>query len=350
MAIVYVANQGTILKKKGDRILVKKNQNVISWFLLKDVEEIILLGNVSLTPGVIKALLENGIDVVFLSFYGKYRGKLVATPGKNIFLRIGQFNFFQNEKFQIDFAKRCVRVKLKNYISLLRKRNYRLKSRDIAQVISNIRGVLVDLEKADNLDEIRGIEGIGTKFYFEGFRQLIKETDFSFAQRTRRPPRDEVNALMSFYYTLFGNRIASILNKVGLDPYLGALHSVEYGRPSLALDLLEEYRPFVDNLILTALNKKVIKKTDFHIRQDIFPLLKDNEEMPELDESDYPVLLTHSGIKTAINYFENAFLLKRFFEPANARLDLNQIIEEQARSIARFLQGKSLDYYDFEVV
>ncbi len=350
MAVFYIANQGTILTKKGERILVKKNGKAVNWFLLKEVEELIVIGNVSLTPQVIKVFLERGIDVVFLSFYGKYRGKLVATPGKNIFLRVGQFNLFQNPQFQLEFAKRMVRVKLLNYISLLRRRNYKLKDETITNSVKAIRKAVGKLSEAKDLDSVRGIEGIGSKHYFEGFGKIFNNSDFKFKKRTRRPPRDEINALMSFYYTVFNNRICSILNKVGLDPYLGALHTIEYGRPSLALDLLEQYRAFIDNSIIVAINKKIIKKTDFNIKVEAFPFIEDEKELEELDEEDYPVLLTYSGLKTAINYLENVFSRKRFFEPVEMRLDLNRIIEEQARSIARFLQGKSIDFYDFEGV
>lgn len=350
MAIFYVAHQGTILTKKGERILIKKSNKVISWIFGKEIEELILIGNVSITPQAIKYFLENGIDVIFLSFYGKYRGKLVSTPGKNIFLRIGQFNLFQNEKFKLEFAKRCVRVKLANYIKLLRRRNYKLRNETITTQIRKIRNVLTKVNNGKNIDEVRGYEGIGSKYYFNSLKEILAPTEFEFTKRTRRPPRDEVNALMSFYYTVMGNRITSTLNKVGLDPYLGTLHTVEYGRPSLTLDLLEQYRPFIDNLIITAINKKIIKKTDFHVRQDYFPIIEDEEELEQIDEEDYPVLLTHSGLKTAIHYLEVNLSQKRFFEPIGLRIDINKIIEEQARSIIRFIEGKDLDFYDFEVI
>ena len=344
MSLFYVAHQGAGLSLSRNRLILSRNGKTLSWILLKDIEQLIILGNIRITPQAITALLTKGIDTIFLSIHGQYRGRLLATPGKNILLRILQFEHFRKPEFCLNFAKTCVSCKLINCKNLLRKRNYKAQKPEITKSVNRIRVIAGQVETAENLEKLRGFEGIAAKEYFLGLGKLIRTKGFEFTGRNRRPPKDRTNALLSFYYTLLGNRITSILSKTGLDPYLGALHSPAYGRPSLALDILEQFRPLVDAMALNAIHLRILKATDFDIHKERFPLWEETDDDFIPEENDYPVLLTHHGLKTAVSYLESNLLKRKTYLPAGKRLSWNQIIEEQARELIRLLNGKSESY------
>ena len=336
MALCYVAQQGATVSCSKGRLNVRLKGRLINWMHLKDLEGLVLCGNVNLTPGTIRFALQNGIDTVFLSIHGKYRGKLVAEPGKNIQLRKAQFQRLEHPEARLSIAGEIVRAKLINSRHFLRGRNARYPNRETNQVNRRLGGWIEETQLAENLDMLRGIEGAAAASYFSVLNQYIRRPGFEFTKRTRRPPRDRTNCILSFVYTLLTNRCADILHRVGLDPCLGALHSVVYGRPSLALDLIEPLRPLADALSLEAINKRIIRIDHFQHRPEIMPLDPDRE-YEELEETDYPVLLSPSGLKTLVYHFETALSRKRRDPEEGGWISLNQIMERQARKVANAL-------------
>lgn len=328
--IVYITEQGSGLYLKGRRLLLKKNGKLLQTIHANKLEQLILMGKVSISPGTINFLLKHNIDTVFISLHGEYRGRLAPSFSKNIELRMRQFKKSDDKEFSIKIAKECIRGKLENYRYLLRRLYYDTKIEDVEIAIHRIRALLSKLQSASNLDEARGYEGSGSAEYFSVFKYLLKNDEFVFNGRSKRPPRDAINAMLSFGYIMLLNIVNTYLYIVGLDPFLGNLHEIDYGRPSLALDLMEEFRPIiVDSLVVKLVNKKSFKKDDFEVKA---------EEKEEDNRAEYYVLMKKDSIKKFIHYFEQKLYERVIYYPTAQKLTYRQIIEKQVRLYAEALK------------
>jgi CRISP-associated protein Cas1 len=338
---MYVTEQGSSLVKQGDRLVVTKQGKPISWTHAFKVDQVALMGNVSVSPQAIAFLLQEGIDTVFLSYYGKFRGRLVSQFGKNVDLRRVQFQKIDDQTFRVETARLYVKGKLHNCRIFLRRRNQELHDSNITTVLHRLRRLTGQVDKSETVESIMGVEGAGAAAYFGCFGSLIKSTEMTFHGRNRRPPKDPVNVLLSLGYTLLANAVHTQVNIVGLDPYLGCLHSPEYGRPSLVLDLMEEFRPvLVDSTVIYAINSSVIRNSDFFRPDEAEPAAFDFAET-EPTREDYPILLKHQGMKKFVSLFEER-LNKRVLHPERGmRMTYREIIREQVRMFARHLADES---------
>lgn len=343
MATVYLTEQGSILHKKGELFLVKKEKEILRTLHGFKIDQIIIFGNVQLTSQAIASIFSQGIDTVFMSIHGKYRGRLQSQDTKNIVLRREQFRRMDDEKFVLKAAKMIVSGKLQNLRTMLRRINREVQNPMMEELVLNIRKLRERVEKADNLNSARGCEGKASAMYYQGLKYGFRK-DLKFEKRTRRPPLDPVNALLSLGYTLLGNSIETAINMVGLDPYLGSLHVVDYGRPSLTLDLMEEFRAIiVDSLVLSLVNRKQITMEDFIIRKTI--PVKDYEDMDEkIPQEDYPVLLTSGGMAKFISQYERKISQKLIYPPNGHRITYRNCFEQQVRAFVRFLKGEEEVY------
>ncbi len=324
MAIICISDQGSRLHKKGNNLILKTLDGEQKIILGKDIEQLQIYGNISITTQVTKFLLFNNIDTIYLSQNGDYIGRLIGRLNNTIQLRKSQFEFFRLRKNRLICAKECITSKLKNYSFLLYKRNLRMQNSDIKVTIKKLRYYIRALIiKASSLDELRGFEGAATKEYFSVYTLFLKNTKFSFEKRTRRPPKDEVNTLMSFSYNTLFKIVSSRLYCVGLDPFYGALHDIEYGRESLSLDIMEEFRPFMDDCVLTMMNKKIIQTKDFCYN------VKDED-----DTIIYPVALSHDGLKKVIRFTHSYCGNKLLYENIG-KISLYDVILMQCRKMAK---------------
>ncbi len=207
----------------------------------------------------------------------------------------------------------------------------RRRNRDIAHTAQRLRALLKQVDRIDNADALRGIEGAATATYFGALGQFLP-TAFPFTKRTRRPPKDAVNAMLSFGYTLLSSDLESAVLRVGLDPYIGYLHLVDYGRPSLALDIMEEFRPvIVDAMVLDLLNHGQIKKEDF-------------------EQRDRGVLLYGDGRMQLIRAYQDRVAIKvQYVQPSGQvqKVPYRQCFELQARRLIRMLRGEDPAYLPF---
>ncbi len=325
--------------KRGDRIEVRKMGKTIQWVHAFKVNQVVVMGNVSLSPVMIGYLLTEGIDTVFMSVHGKYRGRLISQFGKNIELRRAQFRKMDDAEFRLDTAKRILAGKLANSRTLLRRLNQRTGLEPVIEKLHRIRLLSGRIEEMESIEALMGVEGRAAVEYFQGLGQLISGDGFIFEGRNRRPPRDPVNALLSLGYTLLANAVQTQVNVVGLDPYLGCLHAVDYGRPSLALDLMEEFRPvLVDSLVMHMINRKEIRLTDFYYPEEKEPAAYDFAEA-ETPKEGYPVLLTHQGMRKFITRFERKLNGRVMYVPTGKRLTYRDVCLEQVRLCARCIQG-----------
>jgi CRISPR-associated protein Cas1 len=323
MSIAYIIEQGAFLTKEGEVLLVKKGKEVIQSIHAHHLTQLVISGNLTLTTQTIAFLLEKGIDTVFLSTYGKYRGRISSKFSKNIDIRKEQFNKFGDPTFALELSKQFVYGKLYNCLKLLRRRLAKKKSKIIIDSVLSIRNILNKLDKSDSLETLRGYEGAGAQVYFKGFGKMLMQEDFVFEKRSRRPPLDMTNSLLSLGYTFLNNTVQTIVESSGMDPYLGVYHQPEYGRPSLGLDLMEEFRPvIVDTIVINLINKNIIKKEDFINEPD----------------SELPFKLTQLGMKKVILNYEKKLKQTVFVPDLDKMLTYLQIIQNQYYKIQRHLQ------------
>jgi CRISP-associated protein Cas1 len=258
------------------------------------IDEVVVFGEVTMTASALHLLLERNIEITYLGSYGQFKGRLSPPFSKNAILRMAQYRTHQDMAKRCDLARRFVIGKLSNQRTILQRYQRRQADAEMKQVIEQISMLLHQLatlpvEQAhaphrlvggDNrvegtpLETILGMEGAGSAAYFQCFGKLLSDPrQWPFPGRVKRPPTDPVNALLSFGYTLLTNKVASAVQLVGFDHYVGYLHSSFYGRPSLALDLVEEFRPIiVDSVVLTMLNNRMLTPQDFVVELGAYRL------------------------------------------------------------------------------
>jgi len=263
MPTLFITEQGATLRKEANRLVVERDEQRLLEIHDFKVDRVVVLGNVQLTTQAMTFLVERGIDTTFLSLHGKLKARLVPLESKNSLLRVRQYERIHDRAFALAVAKAIVAAKLDNCSELLKRHQRNHQNCDFRLELSQLAYLSAEAAVRNSLDSLRGIEGQAAAVYFLGFARTLRR-QLQFTKRTRRPPRDPVNALLSFGYTLlYGEAIAS-LSSTGFDPYLGFYHSFQYGRCSLALDLMEEFRPLiVDRLVLRIINLEVLRAEDF---------------------------------------------------------------------------------------
>ena len=264
MSTLYLTQQDSVLRKEDERLKVTlKGETLLDLPMLK-VSEVVVMGRVTVTPYTVAALMERNVHLTYLTEHGRYIGRIEPAFSKNSLLRRAQYATAFDEHRTLSLAKGFVAGKLANLRVTLLRAARNTEGLDVDNAVEAIRGAERRAEKADDLETLRGHEGEGSAVYFGMFDKLIKTKGFSFTKRVRRPPTDPVNALLSFGYALLANDVHAAVNVLGFDPYCGYLHADRYGRPSLALDVMEEFRPLVvDAVVLACLNKLIIQPEDF---------------------------------------------------------------------------------------
>jgi CRISPR-associated protein Cas1 len=346
MSIIYLMEQNATVSKEGGRLLVKKEGVVSHSIHLFKLEQVVLFGNIFLTPAAIRYLLKEGIDTAFMTRQGRYLGRLQSALGKNIILRREQFRKIEDSDFCLRTAKSIVKGKLSNLRTVLMRLNRTRENINLDDQILSLRNLITKVEEVDNLESLRGYEGRGTAIYFEGFSRGFLTEEFEFPGRVRRPPTDPVNSLLSLGYTLLLNHMIAAVSLVGFDPYFGTLHSMDYGRPSLALDLMEEWRPtIVDTLVLSVLNLKALVPSDFEER--LWLDEKEDEKAASDDgqeEKKVSIVLTESGFRKFITQYERKMSQKVGYHLTGDQLTYRDCMREQVRHFARYLKGEESEY------
>lgn len=266
MSTLYVTQQDTVLRKTDERLKVTQKGTILLDVPMLKVSQVVVFGRVTVTAATLQSLLERQVPVSYLSQHGRYVGRIEPVLSKNALLRSAQYWAAFDSRATLALARQMVRGKLSNMRVLLQRANRSVNDRAVSQAVGQIRTQIGASEASTRLDSLRGVEGAGSAMYFGVFDKLLKPSDMRFAKRVRRPPTDPVNSLLSFGYALLASDIQSAVNTVGFDPYQGYLHVEHYGRASLALDLMEEFRPLiVDSVVLTCVNKRIIGPRDFNV-------------------------------------------------------------------------------------
>jgi len=264
MAAIYLVEQGTSIYKDYQRFIIHVSEKSKLEVPIREVQQILVFGNIQLSTPVIQSCLQEEIAVLFLSQSGQYHGHLWSAESRHLENELVQVEKRGDTYFQFNVSKAIVYGKLMNSKQLLLRFNRKRKLAEVEKAIVGINQDIEALESIDNLDTLRGYEGIAAARYFPAFGKLITNSKFEFCLRNRQPPTDPVNSLLSFGYTLLFNNVLSFIIAEGLSPYLGNFHYGERQKPYLAFDLMEEFRsPIVDGLVLKIVHKSLLKPQDF---------------------------------------------------------------------------------------
>ncbi len=263
---LYVQEQGSRVGKSGEALHVAKGSATLGEFPLKDVSQLVLCGNVSVSAQCLHLLCERGIPVVHLSLGHWFYGVTAGIGLRNAYDRAAQFSAAADDGRRLALARAFVRAKAQNQRTFLRRNT----TADIDSPLEEMRRLINRFDACGDTDELMGVEGSIAAVYFANWGGLLSEgaarDAFAPASRNRRPPKDPVNAMLSFGYALLAKESAVALLAEGLDPHWGFLHRPRHGRPALALDLMEEFRPLiVDSAVLSAINTGMVSAQDFVI-------------------------------------------------------------------------------------
>ena len=337
MHILYVLEPGTYLRKEGDCLVVMKGRQVIETIPAAGLKQLILAGRGAVSGAVLDFLINNGIDTIFMTMNGRFRARLLLDDSGHTALRQQQYLRLNEPEYKRKLAAVIVREKLVNQSRLLLRRASQYAIAELRAIGAQIKALRGRCETALELDELRGLEGYGSRLYFSGFGLLLRNDDFSFTGRNRRPPLDPVNALLSFVYTLFTNEVLNGIKNAGMDPYCGALHEIASGRPSLACDLVEEWRPVAERLVLALVNRRAVRPDDFLFRKK-----------GETGEGLLPVQMKPTAARALIAAYQRQLEEQLLYPPTGLKTSERWIIHSQCRHCADALRDGT-DYQPFQL-
>lgn len=335
-AILYVQEPGSHVGKRSEHLIVRKDGEEKTRVPLHAVRQVVVFGNVQVSTQALETMAANDISVSYLTGYGRFIGSFVPSLPKNVGLRESQFRRFADEAECLRLSKAVVRAKLTNQRALLmrslRGDGDRGSDEPAARGLAEL---LRRLDSAASLDSVLGLEGQGAALYFGEFGRFLKSAPdgrgFDFTTRNRRPPRDPVNALLSFAYALLCKDCFAAVSVVGFDPYKGFFHSNRHGKPSLALDLLEEFRPVIaDSVVLTLVNNEMLTHDDFLIWREACQL-------------------TDLGRKKFFQVYEQRRATVVTHPVYGYRMSYSRMLEVQARMLAAYVRASIPAYTGFTV-
>jgi CRISPR-associated protein Cas1 len=325
MATLYLNEQQSIVKKRDNYLIVQYQDKSKKEVPLINIDQIVVSGDVTLTTPALHTLLGLGIEVCFLSMYGHFRGRLSPPVARNAALRRAQYRAHSDVSVSLQMAQFCVRGKLVNMRTMLQRTNRQMQDGALIGAIDEIQQMIQRVPEAKTTGSLLGIEGKGSASYFGVFGKLLREP-FSFTHRRRRPPTDPVNAMLSLGYTLILHQVAAAIQVVGLDPYVGFLHQPRYGRPALALDLMEEFRPILaDSVVLNICNHRLLTPQDFQEELGVIHLKPDAR-------------------KKFYTKFEERLQEEMQHPQFGYRTSYRRCIELQARLLGKWLTGEIAAY------
>jgi CRISPR-associated protein Cas1 len=279
---LFISQQDVYLSLDGDNVVLLKDKDVLGRFPLHNLESIVAFGYTGASPALMGYCADRNISIVFLTMNGRYLARVVGESKGNVVLRKIQYRISDNESQSAKIARNFIIGKIYNQKWIVERmtRDYpmRIDLGQFKEVSQYLTSIMTEVRISEDLEQLRGLEGQAALRYNSIFDRMIlqQKENFYFHSRSRRPPQDNVNAMLSLAYTLLANDVASALEGVGLDAYVGFLHRDRPGRASLALDLMEELRPvYADRFVITLINKKIVSKDDFVKKENGAVIMKD---------------------------------------------------------------------------
>jgi len=329
---LYLNTQGFRVGKSGEVLQVKDKDKTVQEVRIGEICQVNLLGNIQITTQAVQSLCEAGVPITYFSMGGYFYGITTGLNTKNVALRRSQFRLADSEWFPLSLARALVAGKIRNQRTMLQRNHVEPKKPSLVAM----KALADRAERAENLESLLGFEGLAARAYFQEFAGMIKPGDepessangfsFDFEGRNRRPPRDPVNALLSLAYSMLAKDLTIACYAVGFDPYMGFYHQLRHGRPALALDLMEPFRPLIaDSAVLSAVNTRMVTERDF-VRAGA------------------SVALTPAGRKGFFRAYElrmDSLVTHPLFE---YRVSYRRLLEIQARLLARVIEGEISAY------
>lgn len=321
---LFVTTNGAYVHKERETVIVEIEQKKVLQLPMLALSNIFCFGRVSLSPPFMSACSEKGIGIAFFNEFGRFQARIQGPQTGNVLLRRQQYRWADDLKKSATISRYIIAAKISNSRSVIQRtirNNPNVENvTELKTTVSELKRTLNKLQNEFELDSLRGREGEAANCYFGIFNHLItqQKDDFKFSGRNRRPPKDTINALLSFIYAIMLQDCVSALEGVGLDPYVGFLHRDRPGRQSLALDLLEEFRAFLgDRLALNLVNLQQLKKSDFRYTENGAVLMSDDARKTLLaayqkrkqDELVHPIL--QEKVKIGLLFHAQALLLSR---------------------------------------
>ena len=333
--VLYVTTPESYLSKDGMNVVVSVNQEERFRIPIVNIESIVTFGYTGASPGLMKLCADNGVSLSFLSPHGRFIGRFQGSVHGNVLLRKAQYQTADIEDCSLHFARLFVAGKIQNYKAILQRFiRDNGSNNDVKSAIQSLESSKQRAVNSNNISSLMGIEGDAANSYFEIFPCLIlhQKEGFPFHGRNKRPPKDAVNAMLSFVYTLLANETAAALETVGLDPYVGFLHSLRPGRTSLALDLMEELRAYLgDRLVLSLINRKQVTPEDF-VRQ-----------------GESGIVMTENCRRTVLTAWQNRKKETIVHPYLEEKIPIGLLPYAQALLLARTIRGDIDDYPVFIV-
>jgi CRISPR-associated protein Cas1 len=342
MPPLYIVQQNTKIRIRNRRLQVERDpppdsqlgaENPKSEILISvpigQVTQVVLFGNISLTTPAIDSLLAQNAEVVFLTQNGEYRGELIGSLTPHVPMRRAQYARLSDPAFTLEMAKCFVTAKVQHQRAFLLRHTREERSAQSAALssIEHLERALQSIPQKTTLDSLRGVEGSATAAYFSAYRTFFT-AEWKFNDRNRRPPADPVNVLLSFGYTLLAQLASGAIQTVGLDPFVGFLHEVVYNRPALALDLMEEFRPVVDGVVLWCCRGGILTPGgDF-----------------TLGPPERPIILDDDGKRRFLQAYQQRMDQTYTHPLRGMKFTLRQCLIEQSRQVADSLLGGNASY------
>lgn len=341
MATLYVIEPGSRIEKEYQRILVTKEDKVLQSVPARLVDEVVLVGSAGATTQAMLSLLDQGTGMTLITQTGRLRGRLQPLGSPNLGLRKLQYLAVEQQALRARVIQSILLGKLKNsrvmsmriIRNLTRQNSPELLS--LCQQLTRIEEAIRAVPQTTDENSLRGLEGSAAKAYFAIFKAGLNwDDEHAFTKRNRRPPKDPINVLLSLGYTLCSDALFTACEVVGLDPFCGFLHTDKYGRPSLALDLVEEFRSIVvDSVVLRLVNKHMIKPSHFDYS----------------DAENGQVILKANGMRTFLREYNRRLNTEIFHPLAERPIAYRKCFEVQARQIRKIIEGIQQDYIPLTV-
>lgn len=322
---LYVTSENSYLSLDGENIVVFEDKKEVGRLPLHNLEGIVSFGYRGTSPALMGACADRNISLCYVTPQGKFLARVTGKIKGNVILRQQQYESSRDKEISLSIAKNCITGKIYNARWVLeravRDHSLQINTDQVKTASVHLKQSLEHIRNSQSKEQLRGYEGEAASIYFGVFNELIlqQKKDFVFCGRNKRPPLDNINAMLSFVYTLLTNQIASALECVGLDPYIGYLHTERPGRVSLALDLIEELRaPLADRFVLSLINKKVITRKKFKTKENGAVIMDDEARKRLLTEwqNRKKETITHPFLKEKIEWgmvpYVQAMLLARY--------------------------------------
>lgn len=328
MATLYIDEYGANIHVKDGLLCVEKDDEQIASVRIQELDSVILVENCGVTSSALKSCLRESVAFTVLSYNGEYLGRLEPKIGKNIGLRYQQYSLSSNTEFCLSLAKRFVAAKLANMRTILmRYRQSSVENAELDQSITRMKDSAKAAGAAEDLSQLLGIEGSGSREYFASLKFIV-ESPFTFDGRNRRPPKDPVNAMLGFTYALLENFVETGVCIWGLDPFCGFFHCPEYGRESIVLDLMEELRPVIaDSVVLNCCSRHIV------------------DPEADFEERDGGVFLNEHGREKIFAAFYSRMRVKVKADSETEAQGYEKVCVDQAQSLASAIRESKPELY-----